>query len=197
VAIDYGTLRNNLRCFYDFQDKVVLYVGAAGRQLLDPSIKTRKLIAIDQDVSALQELKANVEAESISKVELLPSRFENITVRGDVVYFEFCLHEMADPERALHKARTLAPDTVVFDHLPDSDWVFHAAEEDEVLRSVAAMERFGVRCRQQFSTNQHFRDHAELLAKVSVQGAMAVERAQRFAGTTDIVIPMRYGLALL
>ena len=165
MATDYGTLRDNLRCFYDFVDKVVLYVGAGGRQLLDPSIKTRKLVAINQDALALQELKANVEGESISKVELLASRFESITVSGDVVYFEFCLHEMADPEKALHKARTLAPDTVVFDHLPDSDWVFHAAEENEVLRSAAAIERFGVRRRKQFSTDQRFRDHAELLAK--------------------------------
>jgi len=197
VATDYGTLRANLHCFYDFAGKVVLYVGAGGKQLLDPSIKTRKLVAIDQDALALQELKAHVEAEGVSGVELLASRFENITVCGDVVYFEFCLHEMADPERALHRARTLAPDTVVFDHLPDSEWVLHAAEEDQVRRSAAAMERFGVRCRQPFSIDQRFRDHAELLAKVGVQGETAVERAQRFVGRTDIVIPMRYELALL
>jgi hypothetical protein len=45
----------------------MLYVGTGGRQLLDPSIKTRKLVAINQDALALQELNANVEAEGISR----------------------------------------------------------------------------------------------------------------------------------
>lgn len=197
MATDYGLLTENLRRFYDFTDKVVLYVGAGGRQLLDPSFKTRKLIAIDQNAESLQELEANVAAKSMLNVDVLASRFEDITVRGDVVYFEFCLHEMANPEKALRQARTLAPDAVVFDHLPDSEWVFYGAEEDNVRLSAAAMERFGIRRREEFSTEQRFQDHADLLAKVSVQGPVAIERAQRFADATNIVIPMRYGLALL
>ncbi len=52
------------------------------------------------------------------------------------------------------------------------------------------MDRFGVRRRDRFSTERHFWDYAELLAKVNVQGATAIERAQRSAGGTDIVIPM-------
>jgi hypothetical protein len=44
---------------------------------------------------------------------------------------------------------------------------------------------------------QQFRDYTELLAKVSPQGPLAIERAQRFAGATDIVIPMKYELNLL
>jgi len=59
------------------------------------------------------------------------------------------------------------------------------------------MERFGVRRRETFRTEQRFRDYRELLAKVSVQGAVAMERAGRFVGATDIVIPMSYELALL
>src|SRR5712692_9325359 len=60
LAADYGQLTENLRRFYDFSGKVVLFVGAGGRQLLDPSVRTRKLIAIDQDVESLMELKTNV-----------------------------------------------------------------------------------------------------------------------------------------
>jgi ubiquinone/menaquinone biosynthesis C-methylase UbiE len=197
VAIDHGILRENLRRFYDFTDKVVLYVGAGGRQLLAPSIKTAKLIAIDQNARSLQELQRSLADHRLPSVETIASRFEDITIRGDVVYFEFCLHEMADPDKALLQARTLAPDTVVFDHSPNSGWTFHAAEEDEVRRSAAALERFGVRRREQFSTNQLFRDHAELLAKISVQGGVAITRAEKFVGTTAIVIPMRYELVLV
>lgn len=197
MAADYGLLTENLRLFYDFTDKVVLYVGAGGRQLLDPSFRTRRLIAIDQNAESLRELETNVAAKGMSNVEVLAARFEDITLRGDVVYFEFCLHGMANAEETLRHARTLAPDTVVYDHLPDSEWIFYGAEEDNVRLSTAAMERFGIRRRQQFCTDQRFRDHAELLAKLSTQGPLAIERAQRFADTMNIVIPMRYGLALL
>src|SRR5437773_990639 len=108
MAADYAILGENLRHFYDFTNKIVLYVGAGGRQLLDPSIQTRKVVAIDQNAESLEELRMNVTAKSISTV-VLASRFEDVTLRGDVVYFEFCLHEMADPEKALRQARTLAP----------------------------------------------------------------------------------------
>ena len=108
-----------------------------------------------------------------------------------------CLHEMIDPEKALEHARTLASDVVVYDHLPDSDWAFYAAEEDKVRRSSETTNRFGIRRCERFRTEQRFRDHAELRAKVAEQGPVAIERTQRFAGTTNIVIPMTYQLALL
>ena len=37
MAADYAILGENLRHFYDFTNKIVLYVGAGGRQLLDPA----------------------------------------------------------------------------------------------------------------------------------------------------------------
>jgi hypothetical protein len=59
------------------------------------------------------------------------------------------------------------------------------------------MGRFGIRRRQTFHGDQRFGDFTELLAKVRPQGPLAIERAQRFAGATDIVIPMSYELNLL
>jgi len=198
LATDYGKLTENLHRFYDFTGKVVLFVGAGGRQLLDSSIRTKKVIAIDENAQSLKELEANIAAKGMQdSVEIVGSRFGDVSARGDVVYFEFCLHEMDDPQQALSHARALAPDMVVFDHLPGSEWVFHAAEEDKVRRSAEAMERFGVRRRETFRTEQRFQDYDELLAKVRVQGATAIDRAQRFTGATNIVIPMTYELALL
>jgi hypothetical protein len=52
LATDYAQLTGNLLRFYDFTNKVVLFVGAGGRQLLALSAGTKKLIAIDQDVEA-------------------------------------------------------------------------------------------------------------------------------------------------
>ena len=198
MATDYAKLTQNISRFYDFTDKVVLFIGAAGRQLLDPATRTQKLIAIDKDVEALRELQAKIVDEGLQdSVEVVGASFEEVKSCGDVVYFEFCLHEMDDPDKALIHAKSLAPDIVVYDHSPGSEWIFYGAEEDKVSRSSAAMERFGIRRRQPFHAEQRFGNHAELLTKVSPQGPLAIEQVQRFAGTTDIVIPMSYELNLL
>jgi hypothetical protein len=198
MAVDYRELTANLHRFYDFTGKVVLYVGAGGRQLLDAAIKTKKLIAIDRDAESLRDLKTNVCATGAqNSVEVLGLGFEEVSWRGDVVYFEFCLHEMAEPTQALTHARDLAPDIVVFDHSAGSEWSFYAAEENQVRHSAGAMSRFGIRRREQFYAEQRFRDHAELAAKLAPQGAVAIKRVQRFAGASNIVIPMAYELVLL
>jgi len=198
LATDYAKLTENLCRFYDFTGKVVLFIGAAGRQLLDPATGTRKLIAIDKDVEALRQLKAHIVAKGLQdSVEVVGASFEEVTLHGDAVYFEFCLHEMDDPEKALIHAKSLAADIVVYDHSPGSEWIYYGAEENKVSRSSAVMEHFGVRRRQTFHAEQRFGNYTELLAKVSPQGPLAIERAQRFAGATDIVIPMSYELNLL
>jgi len=198
LATDYAKLAENLNRFYDFTGKVVLYIGAAGTQLLDPATGTRKIIAIDRDVDALRELQAKIVARGLQdSVETICADFEEVTLRGDAIYFEFCFHEMDDPEQALMRAKSLAPDIVVYDHSPGSEWIYYGAEEDRVSRSSAIMESFGIRRRQRFHAEQRFANYPELLAKVSPQGPLAIERAQRFADATNIVIPMSYELNLL
>lgn len=198
MATDYARLTENLYRFYDFTGKVVLFVGAGGRQLLDPAAPVRKLIAIDKDVEALRELKAQIVAKGLQEsVEVAGLSFEEVTSQGDAIYFEFCLHEMDDPGKALIHAKSLAPDIVVYDHSPGSEWIYYGAEEDKVARSFAAMEELGIRRRQTFHAEQRFGEYTELLAKVRPYGPLAIERAQRFAGATDIVIPMSYELNLL
>jgi len=197
MATDYAQLTANLCSFYDFTDKVVLLVGAAGRQLLDSTAGTRKLIAIDKDFAAIRELQGIIAAKGLqSSMEAIAADFADLTLPCGTVYFEFCLHEMDDPAKALRHAKTLAPDVVVYDHSPGSEWIYYGAEEDKVARSAAVMERFGIRRHQAFHAQQSFATFAELLRKVSPQGPLAVERVQRFAGSTNIVIPMSYELNL-
>jgi hypothetical protein len=198
MAADYGQMARNLDRFYNFEDKVVIFVGAGTKQLLDVSRKPKRTIAIDQSAEALQPLRQQVEARHLeSAVEIIHADFCGVTAQGDVAYFEFCLHEMPDPVKALAHAKSLAPDIVVFDHASGSEWAYMAAEEDKVICSTQAMERFGIRSRELFRTEQIFNDYAELLAKISPQGPLAVERAARFANVTNIAIPMDYGLTLL
>lgn len=198
LATDYAKMSDNLRRFYDFGGKTVLFVGAGGRQLFDLGTPVKRLVAIDKDLSTLRELKQEVLAKRLqNSVEVVASNFEEVTCRGDVVYFEFCLHEMDDPEKALAHAKVLATDIVVYDHSAGSKWAYYVVEEDKISRSSLAMERLGIRRRQIFHDEQRFANHAELLAKVGTQGPVAVERAQPFASSTEIVIPMSYELNLL
>ena len=198
MAADYALLAKNLRDFYDFADKVVLLIGAGHGQLLDPEIHLRKLIAVDQDLAALKEFEKRIAGgPRQNAVELVHGKFEDVSSRSDIVYFEFCLHEMTDPFPALKRARTLAPDAVVFDHSPASKWVFYGAEEAIVRRSSLAMKNFGIRRCRSFTTVQRFADYSELFSKVSPQGPLAIQRIRRYRGGTNIVIPMVCDLVLL
>ncbi len=198
MAADYAKMSDDLRRFYDFTGKVVLFIGAASKQLLHPSTAVNKLIAIDKDVNALAALRADVAAHGLTdRVEVIGGSFEEVTTPGDAVYFEFCLHEMDDPLHALRHARSLAPDLVVYDHSAGSEWIYYGAEEDKVAHSSADMQEFGIRRRLTFQAEQRFADYDELCAKVAPQGPLAIERAQKFVGAKDIVIPFSYELNLL
>jgi len=198
VAADFAKLAESLRSFYDFRDKVVLVVGAGGGQLFDPTVQPKKLIAIDPDPEALKQLEAKLAAVGRQNaVEYVAADFETVQTSGDVVYFEFCLHEMFDPEQALAHARELATDVVVFDHAPDSQWSFYAAEDDKVHRSSEALKPLMTRRCAAIRSEQRFKDYVELLVKLTPQGPVATQRAERFAGATNIVIPMDCFLVLL
>src|SRR5215472_5122338 len=184
--------------FYDFAGKVVLLVVGGHMQLLDPSSEIRKLIAVDKDRAALEEFEKKIAADGQqSSVEVIHGEFEKVTLHGDVVYFEFCLHEMADPFFSLKHAKTLAPEVVVFDHSPASEWVFYGAEEDQVRRSSLAVKDFGIQRHSSFVTGQRFGEYSELVSKMSAQGPLAFQRIERYSGATNFVIPMVCELALL
>jgi len=70
---------------------------------------------------------------------------------------------MNDPRQALQHASTLAPEVLVFDHLPDSEWAFHAAEEDKIRRSTDALADFACMRHQEFRTEQRFPEYRQLV----------------------------------
>lgn len=198
MAADYQQMVQNIREFYSFSGKKVLAVGAGNGTLTDLVLESRKLIVIDKDPAAIRQWQAKVAAEGLQeRVDVIQADFCEASLRGDVVYFEFCLHEMDDPGKALRHALTLASEVLVFDHLPDSEWAFHAAEEDKVRRSTDALADFACTRRQAFRTEQRFSEYQQLLEKVSCQGKVALQRAERYRGAANIAIPMTYGLTLL
>jgi len=176
----------------------VVDVGAGGGQLVEYARPARRVIAVDRDGAAMERLAARVrECGLADTFTLVTSDFLAVRPLGDVVLFEFCLHEMVAPERALGHARELAPDVLVIDHAPVSRWSWYAAEEEQMEAAWKAVERGPIRRQQDVEGFQHFNDYAELEAKLASQGPKSLERIGPLSGQKAISIPMPYRLALL
>jgi len=198
MAADYERMVADLLAFYDFKGKTVLWVGAGGGQLAEWVRAAGRVQALDCDPRSLETLRQGLQSAGLEdKVSLILGDFYAVDVQADVVLFEFCLHEMADPGAALQRALAMAPDVVVFDHWPGSEWSYIAGEEAKVAASWAALRRIPVVKTQSYETVQVFRDSAQLYEKVKGQGEPSLSRIAAFEGKTDIRIPMSYGLALV
>lgn len=198
MATDIKAVERNLGSFYDFRDKVVVHVGAGGGQLIGYSNITRSVLAIDIDEEAASSLDAAVRERHLSnKFKIEVADILSISARADLVFFELCLHEMPDPWKALRHARSLAPETLVIDHHPDSQWAWYILESEKASRSWDAIGEFNVTRKKSYNAEQHFSDYPELLAKVSVMGDLAISRISVFKGKRDITIKMKYSIALI
>ncbi len=198
MATDIALVLGNLTRFFDFGNKTVVHVGAGGGQFIRYAVVARQVVAVDPDPAAVERLRLAVNAAQLdSRFTLRQEPVETVVDPADVVFFEFCLHEMDDPDAALRHARRIAPETVVIDHAPDSRWAWYTAETDKAARSWAAVERAGIRREKWCSGLQRFADGHELLEKVRSQGEPAVSRALDHAGNDSIVIEMTYRIALL
>lgn len=198
MVVDRNILTADLTKFYDFRGKAVLYVGAGGGQLLSPTSGVREIAAVDSNPASLEAFRREAKTRWAGiPVRFFPQDFAEVEEPADVTYFEFCLHEMKDPRRALDHARSLGPDIVVMDHLPQSEWMFYGAEEADALRSSKAAESFGIKRRQTSMAEQRFKDYDELATRLSGQGEVSHQRILGMKGTTDIRIRMDYGLFLL
>ena len=198
MAADYAQMVAELKAFFDFSHKVVILVGAGAGKFIDACRGAERLIAIDQDAEVLKQFEQTLRSKGMQdRASVICSDFLEVTSRGDVVYFEFCLHEMEDPLKVLAHARELAPEVLIFDHLPDSPWTYYTNEEEKVRRSTDVMMSCGVRRQEVHEGAQRFRNHAELQAMLASGGPVSMERIAGFRDASDLVIPMRYGLAVL
>jgi len=198
MATDMELILQRLLAFYDFSGKDVLVVGAGGGQLAGYARSMRKVLAIDRDLAAMKQLQeAAARLKLQDRFEYWIGDFADCDRYGDVVLFEFCLHEMDDPSAAVAKAATLAPEVVVIDHAPGSPWVYYTAEDDKVDRSWRALGRLQVVRQSSCTTEQHFANYGELHTKVMSQGEVSIRRIERFREQTNITIPMTYALALI
>jgi SAM-dependent methyltransferase len=198
MATDIMAVLKNILEFADFSNKTVIAVGAGGGQFADYGKIARRIIAVDISPEALEVLQNKVASIGLrDRFEYYVGDFMTFAFRGDMVFFEFCLHEMADPVLALAKAKSMAPQVVIFDHSPDSPWAYIAAEENKVKNAWQAIQAQKPSRTRHYSCLQSFSTFAELEAKVMPQGAVSLQRIEKYRGQKNFTIPMSYGLALL
>ena len=198
MAADIGRIARDLTGFYDFSGKDVVYVGAGGGRLLDAVKSARRLQAVDQDAAALEQLRqAAARMGLATPLTLTAGDYAGTSLKGDVVYFEFCLHEMPDPATALGRALSSAPEVVVLDHLPDSPWVVLTGETGKAAASWAALARLPARRQERFEGVQAFKDYEDIRSKLAVLGPAALERIEPFRARKDFQVLMPYGAVLL
>lgn len=198
MATDVAEIVSRLTSFYDFADRTIVAVGAGGGQLAEYARRAARVVAVDPDAAAMERLRSVVGTKGlIDRYTFLRDDFLAVRPRGDVVLFEFCLHLLTDPGRALAHASQLAPDVVVLDHAPGSQWMWFAAEEGGVASAWTAVARRNVRRTLDVSATQRLRDFPELEARLASQPAPSAERIAGQRGRQEISIDMPYRLALL
>jgi predicted RNA methylase len=198
MAADVKAIIANLLSFYDFNNQTIISVGAGGGQFIEYAGSAQKVYAVDNDREALNRLNENlIKANLADKFTHVHAEFEQVNLKGDVVLFEFCLHEMEDAEAAVKRAFTMAPAVVICDHSPYSEWAYFVGEEQKVAKSWNAIDRFNLKKHRVFDAVQHFADYEELYQKVKGQGDEVIKRISKFVNQTSFEIPMSYGFVLL
>ncbi len=198
MAADIAAIMKSIEAFYDFTGKSVIHVGAGGGQFVGYAGRARKVLGVDPDADAVERLKAAVREKKLEdRFAALKGDILTVTARADVVFFEFCLHEIVDPRAALRHARELAPEILVADHAPGSAWAWCMCEGEKVQRGWAAAEEAGLAQDRRFESVQRFHDYAELHAKVGVLGECVIRRIADYRERRDFTIAMPYRVARL
>jgi precorrin-6B methylase 2 len=198
MATDIRIMIDNLLKFYEFNNQIVISVGAGGGQFIEYARNSRHVIAIDNDKEALSKLENALQNLQLKdKFTLINSDFYKVNKKGDIVLFEFCLHEMKDAEAAINHALTMAPGILIADHWPDSEWAYIVDEKEKVISSWEAIKKFKIKKVRQYNTVQFFHNYEELFIKINVQGENSIRRIGRYKDKKNFTIPMSYGFALI
>lgn len=198
MATDIHAIVANLLQFFNFENKTIISVGAGGGQFIEYARTARKVYAVDNDKQALDALNKKITTAGLAnKFTLIHSEFEQVNLKGDVVLFEFCLHEMNNATAAITKALAMAPELVICDHLPDSEWAFTTGEDQKVVKSWNGIKSFPWRKYHDYSAVQQFTDYNTLYEKIKGQGDEVINRIAMYKGCNCIEIPMSYGFVLI
>ncbi len=197
MAADIDAIIRSIDSCYDFTGKSVIHVGAGGGQFVGYAARTRAVLAVDTDAAALERLQAALREKGLAdRFTAVHGDIVTLTARADVVFFEFCLHEIPDQRAALRQARTLAPEILVADHAPGSAWAALMGEDGMVQRGWAAAEELGLAVDRTFPGAQRFHEYGELRDKIGGLGEAVMRRIEEFRERRDFTIDMPYRVAL-
>lgn len=198
MAIDVQKIIENLLSAYDFNGRIIIAVGGGGGQFIEYGRLARQVLALDNDAEAIRKLRESLKKAGLEDrfTPILGDFFE-ARLKGDGVLFEFCLHEMPDPKAAIQHARTMAPDIIIIDHWPDSEWIYYTAEAEKVAGSWVALESFSLRKRQKYDAVHFFRDYDEIHQKLKDLGDLSLARIEKFRFQKSFSIPVSYGIAVI
>lgn len=193
VDLDY--IISNILSFYDFKGKDVVHVGAGGGQLIAYSNIARIVKAIDRDSIAIKLLEQRIKDDGLEhKMFPIEGDFMDFKAMADVVFFEFCLHEMDDAYAAIKHAKEMYGHVIILDHLPDSKWSWYALEEKKLDKSWKAIEKFDTIKKLDFTVTQEYDTYDDLELKLSILGDEAINRISQFEDCKSIRIPMPFAL---
>ncbi|UCG52939.1 MAG: methyltransferase domain-containing protein [Candidatus Latescibacterota bacterium] len=197
MATDVKTINDNLRSFFDFKGKSVTHVGAGGGQIIDYAMDSKSVLALDNDEEAVRQLEQIVKTMDLKNVVVETADILDSQTAADVVLFEFCLHEIANPLKALRKGFELARDVVILDHATGSRWAWYTAETEKVKNSWSSVDSFNVVREKTYKAVQRFRGFSDLYDRIKILGEPSLTRISVFKDKTDIEIEMGYKLALI
>lgn len=193
MALDTSFITESILSFYDFSNKDVIHVGAGGGKLIAYSHIARRIKALDNNPVAIELLEKCAKKEGLEhKLFAIEGDFMNFKGHADVVFFEFCLHEMEDAFAAIKHAKNMFADIIILDHSPDSKWAYYALEEKKTSKSWSAIEKFDVKKMTSYSIDQKFESYDYLVEKLSVLGDKSIKRIKYLEGNKDISISMPF-----
>jgi tRNA A58 N-methylase Trm61 len=198
MVIDIQRIIQSLTAVYDPSGRTIIVVGGGGGQFIEYGRRAAHVLALDSDAEAIRLLRENLEKAGLEDTftPILGDFYES-GLKGDAVLFEFCLHEMSDPKAAIRHAQTMAPDIIVIDHWPDSEWSYYTAEDEKVRVSWEALESFPLKKKQSYQLVRLFNDYDELYLKLKDQGEISRARIEKFRSQRSIAIPFTYGIAVI
>jgi tRNA A58 N-methylase Trm61 len=198
VATDVQKIIQNLQAVYDSSGRTIIVVGAGGGQFVEYGRRAAQVLALDSDAEAIRLLRENLKKAGLEdRFTPILGDFYESGLKGDAVLFEFCLHEMPDPKAAIRHAQIMAPDIVVIDHWPDSEWSYYTAETEKVKTGWEAVESFSLKRKQTHRAVHLFNDYNELYLKLKGQGELSLARIEKFRSKRNISIPFTYGIAVI
>jgi phage terminase large subunit len=198
MIIDKQQITQNLLRFYDFENKVMIYVGTSIEPVIRLSQIAKRVVVLNNDVEAMEGFLDFVRNNGLEeKFDIKSCDFDNMNIQGDVILFEFSLHKMENPCEVVKKSLQYVSDVVILDHWSSSEWLYYIAEEANVSACWKAIHSMSPRKSKLHACVRYFPKYEDLKNTLKHKGDISLGRTNLLNKRTNICIAMLYNLALI